>query len=130
MQQASKFIQITATQRADGSPVLYALDEAGRVWWLSSDEQEWRPGLRCANDHRRRAVSVSPPEATLKPCHRSAVSAAAACAVVRSRRTSIRHPPFLLAVQGGLRIGPPGVYPLGYILAIRSAGKTAVRVTS
>jgi hypothetical protein len=43
MQQVTKFIQIAATQRADGSPVLYALDETGRVWWLSSDEKEWRP---------------------------------------------------------------------------------------
>jgi hypothetical protein len=43
MPQVPKFVQITATQRGDGSPVLYALDEAGRVWWLSSDEKEWRP---------------------------------------------------------------------------------------
>ena len=43
MAQVPKFVQIAATQRADGSPVLYALDEAGRVWWLSPDEQEWRP---------------------------------------------------------------------------------------
>jgi hypothetical protein len=43
MPQVPKFVQIAATQRADGSPVLYALDEAGRVWWLSPDEQEWRP---------------------------------------------------------------------------------------
>jgi hypothetical protein len=42
MGHGDKFIQIAATQRADGSPVLYALDESGRVWWLSSDEQEWR----------------------------------------------------------------------------------------
>jgi hypothetical protein len=38
----SKFIQIAATRRADGSPVLYALDESGAVWWLSADEKEWR----------------------------------------------------------------------------------------
>jgi hypothetical protein len=43
MGQALKFIQIAATQKADGSPVLYALDEAGRVWWLTPDEKEWRP---------------------------------------------------------------------------------------
>ena len=43
MPQVPKLVQIAATQRADGSPVLYALDENGRVWWLSSDEQEWRP---------------------------------------------------------------------------------------
>jgi hypothetical protein len=43
MAQGPKFIQITATQRADGSPILYALDEGGRVWWLSPDEKEWRP---------------------------------------------------------------------------------------
>ncbi len=42
MEESSKFIQITATRRADGSPVLYALDAAGGVWWLSPDEQEWR----------------------------------------------------------------------------------------
>jgi hypothetical protein len=43
MEQVSRFVQIAATQKADGSPVLYALDDAGRVWWLSPDEQEWRP---------------------------------------------------------------------------------------
>jgi hypothetical protein len=43
MEQVARFVQIAATQKADGSPVLYALDEAGRVWWLSPDEKEWRP---------------------------------------------------------------------------------------
>jgi hypothetical protein len=43
MEQISKSVQIAATQKADGSPLLYALDDAGRVWWLSPDEQEWRP---------------------------------------------------------------------------------------
>jgi hypothetical protein len=43
MEQMSRFVQIAASQKADGSPVLYALDEAGRVWWLSPDEKEWRP---------------------------------------------------------------------------------------
>jgi hypothetical protein len=43
MQQATRFVQIAAAQKADGSPVLYALDETGRVWWLSPDETEWRP---------------------------------------------------------------------------------------
>jgi hypothetical protein len=43
MQEASKFIQIAATRRADGTPILYALDESGGVWWLSPDEKEWRP---------------------------------------------------------------------------------------
>ncbi len=42
MEQVARFVQIAATQKADGSPVLYALDETGRVWWLSSDETEWR----------------------------------------------------------------------------------------
>ena len=43
MEPLPRFIQIAATQRTDGSPVLYALDETGRVWWLSPDEKEWRP---------------------------------------------------------------------------------------
>jgi hypothetical protein len=43
MEQVDRFIQIAATRKADGSPVLYALDEAGRVWWLTPDEREWRP---------------------------------------------------------------------------------------
>jgi len=50
MQQVSKFIQIAATRKADGTPILYALDESGDVWWLSPDEKEWRPvsGTRTA----------------------------------------------------------------------------------
>lgn len=43
MEQPSRFVGIAASQKTDGSPVLYALDEAGRVWWLSADEKEWRP---------------------------------------------------------------------------------------
>jgi hypothetical protein len=57
MPQVSKFVQIAATQRADGSPVLYALDEAGRVWWLSPDEKEWRP----VSDVRTAAVEEPAP---------------------------------------------------------------------
>jgi hypothetical protein len=62
MEQLSKFIQIAATQRADSSPVLYALDETGRVWWLSSDEKEWRPvsDARTANAEEQRRL---PPRA-------------------------------------------------------------------
>jgi hypothetical protein len=56
MDQGSKFIQIAASQKADGSPVLYALDEAGRVWWLSSDEKEWRSD----SDTRTRPSRSSP----------------------------------------------------------------------
>ena len=39
----AKFIQIAAMRRADGNPVLYALNDSGGVWWLSPDESEWRP---------------------------------------------------------------------------------------
>ncbi len=56
MEQMSKFVQIAATQKADGSPVLYALDEAGRVWWLSPDEKEWRP----VSDKRTATVEEQP----------------------------------------------------------------------
>ena len=56
MAQVSKFIQIAASQKADGSPVLYALDEAGSVWWLSSDEKEWRP----VSDARTATVEEQP----------------------------------------------------------------------
>jgi hypothetical protein len=42
-EQGAKFVQIAASRKADGSPVLYALDEAGGVWWLSPDEKDWRP---------------------------------------------------------------------------------------
>ena len=42
MPEVPKFIQIAATRKSDGSPVLYALDESGAVWWLSADEKEWR----------------------------------------------------------------------------------------
>jgi hypothetical protein len=42
-EQVAKFVQIAASRKADGTPVLYALDEAGRVWWLSPDEKDWRP---------------------------------------------------------------------------------------
>jgi hypothetical protein len=52
----AKFIQIAASRKADGSPVLYALDESGGVWWLSPDEKEWRP----VSD-RRTAVVEEPP---------------------------------------------------------------------
>jgi hypothetical protein len=52
----SKFVQIAASQKADSSPVLYALDEAGRVWWLSSDEKEWRP----VSDTRTATVEEHP----------------------------------------------------------------------
>jgi hypothetical protein len=57
MPQMSKFVQIASTQRGDGSPVLYALDEAGNVWWLSPDEKEWRP----VSDARTTAVEEPPP---------------------------------------------------------------------
>jgi hypothetical protein len=56
MEQVSKFVQIAATQKADGSPVLYVLDEAGRVWWLSPDEKEWRP----VSDTRTATVEEQP----------------------------------------------------------------------
>lgn len=56
MEQVAKFVQIAATQKADGSPVLYALDETGRVWWLSPDETEWRP----VSDTRTAAVDEQP----------------------------------------------------------------------
>jgi hypothetical protein len=56
MEQVSKFLQIAASQKADGSPVLYALDEAGRVWWLSPDETEWRP----VSDKRTTTVEEQP----------------------------------------------------------------------
>jgi hypothetical protein len=36
-----RFIQITSTQRSDGSPALFALDEVGSVWQLSPDERSW-----------------------------------------------------------------------------------------
>lgn len=69
MPQVPKFVQITATQRGDGSPVLYALDETGRVWWLSPNEQEWRlvSDARTANVeepspfHRRGEPGFLPP---------------------------------------------------------------------
>jgi hypothetical protein len=57
MEQVSRFVQIAATQKADGSPVLYALDDAGRVWWLSPDEQEWRP----VSQSRTPTVEGQPP---------------------------------------------------------------------
>jgi hypothetical protein len=64
MEQLSKFIQIAATQRADSSPVLYALDENGGVWWLSPDEREWRPvsDARTTNEEeQRRRPPKAPP---------------------------------------------------------------------
>jgi hypothetical protein len=56
MQQVERFVQIAASQKADGSPVLYALDESGHVWWLSADEKEWRP----VSDRRTAAIAESP----------------------------------------------------------------------
>ena len=56
MEQVARFVQISATQKADGSPVLYALDEAGRVFWLSPDEKEWRP----VSDRRTATIEAQP----------------------------------------------------------------------
>ena len=65
---SSKFVQIAATQRADGSPVLYALDEGWTRLVAEPGRAGVAAGLRCATGERRRAVPVSTEEANLSSC--------------------------------------------------------------